>query len=86
LNLQLSHAREHVPWYQSRGLMPLDSLEGLCALSVLTKEDVQGDWRALQARQLPIADRDVSDVKTLGTTGQPLHIRHSASSIEMWRV
>jgi len=76
----LAHARQTVPWYRER-LADIDvsafGLEDLARLPILRRADVQAAGNALVTGNLPQRHRPMGEVRTSGSTGQPVVVRTS---------
>jgi len=84
----LAHARQAVPWYRER-LADIDPatfvLEDLARLPLLQRADVRAAGDALVTRNLPPRHRPMGEVRTSGSTGQPVVVRGSAVTRAFFR-
>jgi len=86
----VNFAVEYVPYYRDLcrrdGLNAAALLEpgGLARLPPLTRDLVQRHAAELQPLQLPPGERPGGMTKTSGTTGQPVHVRHTFHSMMMF--
>jgi phenylacetate-CoA ligase len=81
LNSVIRHARRDVPFYANR--LPSDeltSLDDLCSIPILTRDDVIHAGPQLHSRA--ISTRTTIDIQTGGTVGTPLTIRTTPRVIE----
>ncbi len=79
--LLLAHAASTVPFYRDR----LNSLKGLRrgqlnpqiwrTIPILKRTDIQNAGAALESTRLPKGHEPVSDVRTAGSTGQPIALK-----------
>jgi len=60
------------------------SAETLCALPILSKNDLYEREAALQAKSLPKGETQAGFTQSSGTTGRPAKVRHNSSSIAMF--
>jgi phenylacetate-CoA ligase len=86
----LSYAGEHIPYYrrilEDRGLSStdIDAVDKLSLLPILTKTDIQERHAELSPRILPAGHADGGHSKTSGTTGQPVRVKQTGLSWNMF--
>jgi len=90
LKALLSHAAQHVPYYERRlrdfGANPslFVEPESWRAIPPLTRADIQNAGARLHNRQVPKSHGALSQVKTSGSTGQPVTVVKTGLSQIFW--
>lgn len=86
IRILVAHATANVPFF--RGLLAQAGLrraeeideDGFRRLPLLTKPQVRANGEALRAATIPSGHGDVFDVRTSGSTGEPVRVLHSRMS------
>lgn len=81
LDLLLHHACMHVPYYRERlGSVP-PSLE---RIPMLTRRALMEHFEALKSRQVPPAHGAIAELRTSGSTGEPVRVSKTQLSQLVW--
>src|SRR5579884_2461357 len=85
-----SYANQHAPHFHFRlkqaSMRPEDlaTPEGLLRLPVLTRRDIQKTGPELYSKAVPHHHMPLSEIKTSGSTGEPLLVKKTAVSQLFW--
>lgn len=90
LKLLLTHINRHSPYFTQRlkdaGLSPPDisTTEDLRALPVMSRRDIQSAGSGFFCDSLPQSHRPPGEVKTSGSTGEPVTVQKTAINRLLW--